>query len=74
MDKTHSPYASAQYMLQILGDIPDLWEPGGADELVQLLREWDENRDDRPAVADRIRAHRRSLRGSDVPPLGASDP
>jgi hypothetical protein len=71
MDKTHSPYASAQYVLEILGDVPDLWEPGRGGELMQLLSDWDENRGDRPAVADRIRAHLRSLRETDVPPLSA---
>lgn len=73
LDKTHSPYASAQYVLEILGDVPDLWEPGRGDELMQLLRDWDENRGDRPAVADRIRAHLRSLRETDVPPLRTRD-
>jgi hypothetical protein len=71
MDKAHSPYASAQYVLEILGDVPDLWEPGRGGELMQLLSDWDENRGDRPAVADRIRAHLRSLRETDVPPLSA---
>lgn len=69
MDKTHSPYASAQYVLEILGDVPDLWEPGRGSELMQLLRDWDENRDDRRAVSDKVRDHLRSLREGDVPPL-----
>ncbi|NUR07224.1 MAG: hypothetical protein HOQ45_09455 [Nocardioidaceae bacterium] len=71
MDKTHSPYSSAQYVLEILGDVPDLWEPGRGDELMQLLREWDRNRDERHAIGDKIRDHLRSLRETDVPPFSA---
>ncbi|CAN5268642.1 hypothetical protein BH09ACT11_BH09ACT11_13010 [soil metagenome] len=73
MDKTHSPYASAQHVLEILGDLPDLWEPGRGEELMKLLRDWDATRGDRPAIADRIRVHLRSLRETDVPRLSASD-
>jgi hypothetical protein len=71
MDKTHSPYASAQYVLEIFGDVPGLWEPGRGDELMRLLRDWDENRDERRAIGDKIRDHLRSLRETDVLPLSS---
>jgi hypothetical protein len=74
MDKTHTPYASAQYVVEILSDTPDLWEPGRGAELMQLLRDWDIDRDDRPAIGDRIRAHLRSLKETDVPPLTPREP
>ena len=69
MDKTHSPYASTQYVLEILGDVTDLWEPGRGNELMQLLRDWNENRDERRALDDKLRDHLSSLRETDVPPL-----
>lgn len=69
MDRTHSSYASAQYVLEILGDHEGLWEPGRGDDLMALLRSWDENRADRKALDDQIRTHLRSLGEGDVPPL-----
>lgn len=72
MDETHAPYASAQYVLEIVSDVPDLWEPARGDELYALLREWDENLGNRGAIADKIRDHLRSLNETDVPPLRAS--
>jgi hypothetical protein len=50
MDHTHTPYASAQYVLEILGDVEDLWEPGGGERLMSLLREWHDSRERRPAI------------------------
>lgn len=70
MDRTHRPYASAQYVLETIGDHVDLWEPGGGEALMAMLRAWDENPDLRPAIDERIRAHLRGLRQDDVPPLG----
>ena len=69
MDKTHTPYASGQRVLEVLGDVPDLWEPGGGRRLVTLLAQWDEHRDRRDELTERIRTHLRSLRESDVPAL-----
>lgn len=74
MDRTHSPYASAQHVLEIIGDHEDLWGPGRGDALVALLSSWDENRGDRIALGDRIREHLRGLRECDVPPLLGSPP
>lgn len=74
MDHTHSPYASAQYVLEIMGDHDDLWEPGRGDALMALLGSWDENRGDRNALGDQIRAHLRSLGEGDVPPLLGTTP
>ncbi|UUW90519.1 hypothetical protein [Pimelobacter simplex] len=72
MDGTHRPYASAQHVLEIIGDHEDLWEPGGGEALVALLHAWDEAPEQRPAVDERIRAHLRGLREDDVPPLISS--
>jgi hypothetical protein len=69
MDHTHTPYASAQYVLEILGDVEDLWEPGGGKRLMSLLHEWDDNRERRPAINKQIRAHPMGLREDAVPPL-----
>jgi len=75
MDHTHSPYASGQRVLEVLGDVPDLWEPGRGQDLMTLLNRWDEERDRRDELTERIRTHLRSLRESDVPPAtrGQSD-
>jgi hypothetical protein len=69
MDRTHTPYASAQRVLEVLDDVPDLWGPGRGRELTALLQEWDEHPDQRNELGGRIRAHLRSLREDDVPPL-----
>ena len=29
MDRTHTPYASAQYVIEVIGDHEDLWAAGG---------------------------------------------
>jgi hypothetical protein len=65
----HRPYASAQYVLEIIGDYEGLWEPGGGEALMAMLRAWDENPDLRPAIDELIRGHLRGLREDDVPPL-----
>lgn len=69
MDRTHRPYASAQYVLEIIGDWEGLWELGGGDALMAMLRAWDENPDLRPVIDGQIRGHLRGLREDDVPPL-----
>lgn len=69
MDRTHRPYASAQYVLEIVGDHEDLWGPGGGESLMAMLRTWDENPGQRSAIDEQIRAHLRGLREDDVPPL-----
>jgi hypothetical protein len=69
MDKTHAPYASAQRVLEVLGDVPDLWGPGHGEELMTLLNLWDQHPERRQELNGRIRAHLRSLREGDVPPL-----
>ena len=69
MDKTHTPYAAAQNILEILGDVPDLWEPGGGEKLASLLAGWDTRPVERRTAEDQIRAHLRSLREDAVPPL-----
>jgi hypothetical protein len=69
MDTTHSPYASAQRVLEVLGDVAGLWEPGGGRQLMTLLERWDADPERRNELTERIRAHLRSLREGDVPPL-----
>jgi len=70
MDRTHTPYASAQYVIEVIGDYEDLWGPGGGVYLMALLRAWDENCDDRSAIDEQIRDHLRGLREDLIPPLG----
>ena len=38
MDRTHRPYASAQYVIEIIGDYEGLWEPGGGERLMVMLK------------------------------------
>jgi hypothetical protein len=66
---THTAYASAQRVLEVLSDVPDLWGPGRGPELLALLQQWDEHRDQRSHFTELIRTHLYSLRESDVPPL-----
>jgi hypothetical protein len=74
MDNTHSPYASGQRVLEVLGDVPDLWEPGRGADLMNLLIRWDDERDRRDELTQRIRTHLLSLRESDVPPPARDQP
>lgn len=69
MDHTYRPYASAQYVLEVIGDYEGLWEPGGGDALMDMLKAWDDRPDQRPEIDDQIRRHLRRLREEDVPPL-----
>ena len=68
VDRTHTPYAAAQRVLEVIGDVPELWEPGRGQELMTLLRVWDANTAERPAVDGEIRAYLLSLRAQDCPP------
>jgi hypothetical protein len=69
MDRLLSPYAAAQKVIEVAGDVPDLWVPAGGERLMSLLRDWDEHRAERQRIDDQIREHLRSLREEDVPPL-----
>lgn len=69
IDRLLAPYAAAQRVIVIAGDVPDLWVPSGAERLTSLLRDWDEHPADRQRIDDHIREHLRSLREEDVPPL-----
>ncbi|KQV64356.1 hypothetical protein ASC64_16490 [Nocardioides sp. Root122] len=69
MDRTHPAYASAQYVLEVIGDNEDLWGPDGGQELMAMLRAWDDDVDRRSQINDQIRRHLRNLREQDVPPL-----
>ena len=68
-DRLLSPYAAAQEVIDVAGDVPDLWIPAGGERLVSLLRHWDERPAERQRIDDQIRQHLRSLREEDVPPL-----
>lgn len=68
VDRTHSPYAAAQRVLEVIGDVPELWEPGRGQELMSLLHEWDANVADRTALDNEIRAYLWSLKADDCPP------
>jgi len=69
MDRLLSPYAAAQKVIEVAGDVPDLWVLAGGERLMSLLRDWDEHRAERQQIDDQLREHLRSLREEDVPPL-----
>jgi hypothetical protein len=69
MDRLLSPYAAAQRVIEVAGDVPDLWFPAGGARLISLLRNWDQQPTERQRIDDQIREHLRSLREKDVPPL-----
>jgi hypothetical protein len=67
-DRTHTPYAAAQRVLEVIGDVPELWEPGRGPEIMSVLNQWDVNLADRPALDDEIRTYLWSLSADDCPP------
>lgn len=69
MDGLMSPYAAAQVIIEVAGDVEGLWEAARGQALMGLLREWDQKPDDRDAVDQQIRDCVRGLRESDVPAL-----
>lgn len=69
MDGLMSPYAAAQVILEVAGDVEGLWQAARGQELMDLLREWDQKPDDRDAVDQQIRDYVRGLQESDVPAL-----
>jgi hypothetical protein len=68
MDRLLAPYAAAQVVIEVAGDVPDLRVPAGSERLVSLLRDWDDHPAERPRLDHQIREHLRSLREEDVPP------
>ena len=69
MDRKLAPYAAAQQVIEVAGDMPDLWVPAGGERLMSLLRDWNEHPAERQRIDDQLREHLRSLREEDVPPL-----
>lgn len=69
MDRRLSPYAAAQRVLEVVGDVPELWEPGRGEALMSMLRAWDTQPDRRDALDEDIRSLLRSLDTEQVPPL-----
>jgi hypothetical protein len=69
MDGLMSPYAAAQVILEVAGDVEGLWQAARGQELMALLREWDQEPDARAAIDQQIREHVRGLEESAVPPL-----
>jgi hypothetical protein len=69
MDRLLTPYAAAQRVIEVAGDVPDLWGPAGGEQLTCLLRDWDEYPAERHQIDDQLRERLRSLREEDVPPL-----
>ena len=64
-------------ILEVVGDVEGLWEAARGQELMALLREWDQEPDARDAVDQQIRDCVRALRESDVPaliPAAGGDP
>lgn len=69
VDRMLTPYAAAQQVIEVAGDVPDLRVPAGGERLMSLLRDWDEHPAERQRIDDQLREHLRSLREEDVPPL-----
>ena len=67
VDRTHSAYAAAQRVLEEVGDESDSWELGRGQELMALLREWDEHPARRTEIDDALRLLLRSLQADDCP-------
>jgi hypothetical protein len=67
MDRLLAPYAAAQRVIEVAGDVPDLWAPVGAERLISLLKDWDDHPAERQRTDDQIREHLRSLREEDLP-------
>jgi hypothetical protein len=72
IDHKLTAYSAAQQVLEVLGDVPDLWEPGGGEALEALIVSWDERPADRPAIEAKLRAHLARLRADLVPALRTS--
>jgi hypothetical protein len=62
-------FAAAQYLLQVLDDEPDLWQPGRGDRLQRLVSGWDEQPERRPDIEPMLRAYMAALQEDDVPPV-----
>lgn len=69
VDVTHSPYAATQRLLNDLRTEPLLWEVGQGDQLVALLRNWDQRPQERDRINDLLRSHLTSLTPDQIPPL-----
>jgi len=52
MDRKLTPYAAAQTVLEIVIDVPELWEPADGNHLRSLLHAWDETPGNRPEIRD----------------------
>lgn len=69
MDRQLTPYVAAQRVMEVAGDVPDLWAAAGGDQLMALLRDWDEDPAIRSQIDEQIRERIRLLRIDDVPAL-----
>jgi hypothetical protein len=47
MDRLVAPYAAAQRVIEVVGDVPDLWIPADGERLMSLQRDWDQRPPDR---------------------------
>jgi hypothetical protein len=69
MDQRLSPYAAAQRVLEVVGDVNELWAPGRGETLMRLLKECDESPGQRDVLDDSSREVLRSLQATDLRPL-----
>lgn len=56
-------------VVELAGDVPDLWVPAGGEELMRLMAQRDTQPVRHRQVDDDIRHHIRRLRAEDVPPI-----
>jgi hypothetical protein len=69
MDRRLTPYAAAQRVIAVGGDVPDLWAPAGGQRLMSLVQKWDERPSERSRIDQLIRDHIRALKVEDAPAL-----
>lgn len=68
-----SALAAAQHVLEVVGDVPALWDAGRGADLQNLIQDWDARPDQRPAIEKSILDVLTSLNEQDVPPLIGND-
>ena len=68
-----SALAAAQHVLEVVGEVPALWDAGRGADLQSLILDWDARPDQRPAIEKSIVDVLASLNEEDVLPLIANE-
>jgi hypothetical protein len=72
IDHKLTVYSAAQQVLEVLGDVPDLWKPGGGEALHALVVSWDEQPANRPVIEAKLRTYLAQLHADQVPSVRTS--